>query len=58
MTFKGHNTRVIAPFDPSMGPCYMEAIRAKEETREVDNFYKMTMTLDDYINPTIDGTLS
>ena len=41
-----------------MGPCYMEPIRAKEETREIDEFYKMIVTLNDYINSTTDGMLS
>lgn len=58
MTFEGHNIRIIAPLDPSMGPCYAEPIRVEEETRETDNFYKMTVTPDDYINPITDGMLS
>lgn len=58
MTFEGHNIRIIAPLDPSMGPHYSEPIRAEEEAREIDDFYKMTTTHDDYINPTADGTLS
>lgn len=49
---------IIAPLDPSMGPCNVEPIRVEEETTEVDNFYKMTETPDDYINPTADCTLS
>ena len=57
MTFQGHNIRVIAPLDPSMGPRYTEPIRAKEEAKEIKDFDKMTTTKDDYINPTIDGTL-
>ena len=57
MTFKGHNIRVIAPLDPSMGPRYAESIRAEEETREIKDFYNMAMTSDNYINPTIDGML-
>ena len=32
-----------------MGPRYSEPIRAEEEAREIDDFYKMTTT---------DGTLS
>ena len=58
MTFEGHNIRIIAPLDPSMGPHYSEPIHAEEEEREIDDFYKMTTMQDDYINPTIDGTLS
>ena len=58
MTFEGHNIRIIAPLDPSMNPHYTKPIRAKEEEKEIDEFYKMTVTQDDYINPTVDGTLS
>ena len=58
MTFEGHNIRVITPLGPSMGPRYTEPIRAKEEVKEIDDFYKMTTTKDDYINPTANGTLS
>ena len=58
MTFEGHNIRIIAPLDPSMGPCHTKPIRAKEEVRGIDDFYKMIATKDDYINPTIEGTLS
>ena len=58
MTFEGHNIRIITPLDPSMDPRYAEPIRAEEEVREIDDFYKMIATQNDYINPTIDGTLS
>ena len=58
MTFKGQNIRIIASLDPSMGPQYIEPIRVEEETREIDDFYKMTTMQDDYINPTTDGTLT
>ena len=55
MTFEGHNIRFIAPLDPSSGPRYREPIRAEDEAREIDDFYKMTATQDDYINPTTYG---
>ena len=57
MTFEGHNIKIIAPLDPSMGPHYKEPIRVEEEAKEIDDFYKLTMTRDDYINPTVNGTL-
>ena len=57
ITFEGHNIRIIAPLDPSMGHLYVEPIRAEEETREIDDFYKMTTTPDDNINPTSEGML-
>ena len=37
MTFEGHNIKIIAPLDPSMGPRYTEPICAKEEMKEVEN---------------------
>ena len=37
MTFEGHNIRIIAPLDPSMGPRYTEPIRAEEEMKEADD---------------------
>ena len=58
MTFEGHNIRVIAPLDPSSGPRYTEPIHVEDEAREIDDFYKMTATQDDYINPTADDTLT
>ena len=58
MTFEGHNIKIIAPLDPFMGPCYIELIHDEEETREIDDFYKMAASQDNHINPTIDGTLS
>lgn len=48
---------IITLLDPSMGPRYAELTRDEEETREIDNFYKMTATPDDYINPTMDSML-
>ena len=51
MTFDGHNIRIIAPLDPSMGPRYSKPIRAEEEVREIDDFYKMTTTHDYIITP-------
>lgn len=58
MAFEAHNIRITEPFDPSMGPHHVEPIRVEEETREIGILYKMTTTQDDYINPTVDGTLS
>ena len=58
MTFKGHNIRKITHLYPSMCPHYSQPICTEEEEREIDDFYKMTTTHDDFINPTADGTLS
>jgi hypothetical protein len=57
MTFEGHDIRIIVPLDPSMGPHYTKPIRDEEEVKVIDDFYKMTTTQDDYINPTICGNL-
>ena len=45
MTFEGHNIRIIILFDPSMGPRYAKPIRAEEELREIDDFYKMAASI-------------
>ena len=58
MTIEGHNIRIIVPLDPSKGLRYREPICETEETKEANDLYKMTTTKDDYIDPTIDGTLS
>ena len=58
MTFEGYNIRIITPLDPSMGHRHSEPIRAEEQAREIDDFYKMIAMQDDYINPTADGMLS
>ena len=57
MTFEGHNIIIIAPLDPSKGPRYTEPIQQEEELRDTDDLYKMTTTKDDYIDPTVDGTI-
>ena len=57
MTFESYNIRAITPLDPSMGPRYTKPISAEEEAKEMDDFYKMKTSQDDYINPTADGTL-
>ena len=41
-----------------MGPLYIEPIHLEEEVRDIDDFYKVTVMQDDYINPTVDGMLS
>ena len=58
MRFEGHNIRIIAHLDPSMGPLYTKPIKAEEEVKEIDDLYKITATQNDYINPTVDGMLS
>jgi len=58
MTFEDSHIRVIVPLDASQGPRYTEPHRPDEEAQDMDNLYKMTASLEDYVNRTIDGTLS
>ena len=58
MNFEGHDIRIMAPLDPTQGPRYTDPIHAEEETRDVDDLYKVTSSWDDYVNLTVDGTLS
>ena len=58
MTFEDSHIRVIAPLDPSQGPRYTEPRRPDEGAQDMDNLYKMTASLEDYVNLTADGTLS
>jgi hypothetical protein len=45
---------VIAPLDPTKGKRYIKPARGNE----IDNLYNMTMHMDDYVNPIVDGVLS
>ena len=58
MTFEDSCIRVIAPLDTSQGPQYTEPCRPDEGAQDMDNLYKMTARLQDYVNLTADGTLS
>ena len=58
MTFEGYNIRIIEPLDPTQGSHYTESIHNKEETRDIDDLYKVTSSQDDYIDLIVDGTLS
>ena len=58
MTFEDSYIRVIVPLDPSQGPWDTEPRRPDEEAQDMDNLYKITASLEDYVNLTIDGTLS
>jgi hypothetical protein len=46
--------KVIAPLDPKERRRYIEPAKGEE----IDNLYKMTTRMDDYVNPTADGALS
>jgi hypothetical protein len=52
--FKVGDLKVTTPLDPSEGHIYIESLRGNE----IDNLYNMIAWMEDYVNPTIDGTLS
>ena len=54
MIFEVRDLRVITPLDPTEGKRYIELARGND----IDNLYNMTVWMDDYVNPTIDGALS
>jgi hypothetical protein len=58
MNFEGHDMRVITPLDPDEGQRYTEPIREEDCAYALENIYKLTARLQDYINPTADGNLS
>jgi hypothetical protein len=45
---------VTAPIDPKEGRRYIELVKDDE----IDNLDNLTIRMDDYVNLTIDGTLS
>jgi hypothetical protein len=53
MIFEGGGLKVTAPLDPTEARRYVEPVR-----KEIDNLYKMTMRMDDYVNTTADDALS
>lgn len=58
MVLKKGDLRVIAPLDPKDGIKYVETIKGGMATEGLDSLYKVTMRIEDYINPTTDGNLS
>jgi hypothetical protein len=54
MIFEVRELKVIAPLDLTKGKRYIEPRRGNE----IDNLYNMTVWMDDYVNPTVDGALS
>jgi hypothetical protein len=53
MISEGGCLKVTAPLDPIEERRYVNPMR-----KEIDNLYNMTVCMDDYINPTIDGAHS
>jgi hypothetical protein len=54
MTFEFGDLKFNAPLDPTKGKRYIEIARGKD----IDNLYNTIVWMDDYVNPTTDGTLS
>jgi len=52
MVFYGGDIRVIAPLDHIQGRTYVKHIKEDYENKELENIYKMTSRMEDYINPT------
>jgi len=48
---------VIAPLDPKHGQRYVETIRGGMVVEGLYSPYKLTASVEDYINPTSDGNL-
>jgi hypothetical protein len=59
MTFEVDRIQVVQPLDPYVGPRYMEPTNKNMEGEDLDQLYTLTIgTREDYINPTIDGSIS
>lgn len=56
--FDQGDLRFIAPLDPKEGRRYVELVRDKVDAEGLDTIYKMTMCIEYYINPKVDGNLS
>lgn len=58
MSFKSKYLRVVKPLDLDKGNKYVELLREELNDFELNNFYKVTVWCEDYINPIVDGKLS
>ena len=59
MIFEDGEVRVTQPLNPCQGPQYTKKIYNKEDAQLLDHLYQMTAgKREDYINPTIGGTVS
>jgi len=54
MVFKVEDLKVTTLLDPTEGKRYVEPTQRKE----LDNLYNMTMWIDDYMSPIIEGVVS
>ena len=60
MNFEAQGIKVVQPLDPyTVGPKYTEPTYNNMEGEDLDQLYTVTDgTSDDYINPTVDGSIS
>jgi hypothetical protein len=59
MTFEADEIKVVQPLDLYVGPRYTEPTNKKMEGEYLDQLYTITIgTIEDYINPTADGSVS
>lgn len=58
MVFKKNGTMVVVPLDPFEGVWYIEIFCGEYSDEDIDHIYKLTMSDEDWINPTIDGRIS
>jgi hypothetical protein len=54
MIFEIGYLKFIVSLDPTEGKRYIEPTKGNE----IDNLYNMTVRMDDYVNPNVDGALS
>jgi hypothetical protein len=54
MIFEYGNLKVTASLDPIEGRRYIKAVRGNH----IENLCNMTVRMDDYVKPIVDGTLS
>jgi hypothetical protein len=58
MTFEEDGIKVVQPLYLYVGPPYTEPTENNMEGEDLDEFYTVTIgTRDDYINPTVDGSV-
>jgi hypothetical protein len=59
MTFEVDRIKVVQPLDPYVGPRYTEPMDNNMEGEDLDHLYIVTEGMrEDYINPTVDGSVS
>jgi hypothetical protein len=58
MSFETYTLCIITPLDLNEGDIYNEPVDEDERISVIENIYKITGPMEDYINPTIDGELS